>query len=100
MEGAAVAQRLQGPVEGQLFGGKGLLKRGQEQSAEETCEHAHRQKEVRPAGGPAAAVPRKTAAGNDAVQVWMMEQGLAPRMKNGEEAKLRTEVFGIGGDYA
>ena len=30
----------------------------------------------------------------------MMEQGLTPSMKNGEEAELRTEMFGIGGDRA
>ena len=35
------------------------------------------------------------AAGDDAVQMWMMEHGLAPSMKNGEEAELRTEMFGM-----
>ena len=72
LEDAAVAQRLQGPVEGQLFGGEGLLKRGQEQPAKETRKHAHGQKEIGPAGDPTVAVRRKTAAGDDAVQVWVM----------------------------
>ena len=72
MEGAAVPQGFQGPVEGQLFGGEGLLKRGQEQPAEETREHAHGQKEGRPAGDPTAAVTGETATGDDAMQMGMM----------------------------
>jgi hypothetical protein len=77
-EGAAVAKRLQGAVEGQLFGVEGFLQSGKKQSAEEMCKHADRQKEVGPAGDPAAAIWRQTATGDDAMQVRMMQQGLAP----------------------
>ena len=30
----------------------------------------------------------------------VLKQGLAPSMKNGEEAEFRAEMFGIGGDRA
>jgi hypothetical protein len=72
MKGAALAERLQAPVEGQLIGVEGLLQRGQEEPAEETSEHAHGQKEGRPAGDPTAAVARETATGDDAMQVGMI----------------------------
>jgi hypothetical protein len=74
LKGGAVAERLQAPAEGQLFGVEGLLQKGKEQPTEETSEHADGQKEVGPAGDPTAAVGRETAAGNDAMQVRMMEQ--------------------------
>jgi hypothetical protein len=67
-----VAERLQAPAEGQLFGVEGLLQSGQEQPAEEASEHAHGQEEGRPAGDPTAAVGRGTATGDDAMQVRMM----------------------------
>jgi hypothetical protein len=41
-KGAALAERLQAPEEGQLFGVEGLLQSGQEEPAEETSEHADR----------------------------------------------------------
>src|SRR6266404_8128241 len=72
LKGAAVAERLQGAVEGQLFGIEGLLQRGQEQPAKEASEDGDGQKEGRPAGDPTAAVARETATGDDAMQVGMM----------------------------
>jgi hypothetical protein len=71
-EGAAVAEGLQAPVEGQLFSVKGLLQSGQKQPPEETSEHADRQKEVGPASDPTSAVAREAAACNDAMQVRVM----------------------------
>ena len=72
LKGGAVAERLQVPVEGQLFGVEGLLQKGQEQPTEKTSEHADGEKEVGPAGDPTAAVGRETATGDDAMQVGMM----------------------------
>src|SRR3984893_12944257 len=62
LKGAALAERLQVPEEGQLFGVEGLLQRGQEQPAEEASEHADGQKEGGPAGDPTAGVGRENAA--------------------------------------
>src|SRR5207245_91278 len=104
-EDAAVAERLQAPAEGQLVGVEGLLQSGKEQSTEKTSEHADGQEEVGPAGDPTAApglrrgrLGRETATGNDAMQVRMMEQPLAPSVEDGEEAELCAEMLGIGGD--
>jgi len=41
---------------------------------------------------------RETAAGNDAVQVRMEVQVLAPAMEHAEEAEFQTETFGCGGE--
>ena len=79
---------------------KAFSRAARNQPAEERCEYPHGQKEVGSAGDPAAAVGRQTAAGDDAVQVWMMEHGLAPSVKDGEEAEFGTKMFGIGGDRA
>jgi len=97
-EGAAIAERLQAPAEGQLFGVEGLLQSGKEQPPEETSEHADGQKEGGPTRDPTAAVARETATGDDAMQVRMMEQRLAPTVEDGEEAELCAEMLGIGGD--
>jgi hypothetical protein len=45
-----------------------------------------------------AAVWRQTATGDDAMQVRMMQQGLAPSVKDGEEAELGAEMYGVGSD--
>ena len=99
-EGTAVAKPLKTAVEGQLLGVEGLFQRGKEQPTEQTSEHADGQKELGPAGDPTAAVGRKTATGDDAMQVWMVQQGLAPSVKDGEEAELGAKMFGISGDCA
>ena len=70
LEGAAVTERLQAPVEGQLLGVEGFLQRGKEQPTEKTSEHADGEKEVGPAGDPTAAVGRETATGDDAMPTW------------------------------
>ena len=100
MKGAAVAERLQAPAEGQFIGIEGLLQRGKEQPTEETSEHADGQKEVGSTADPTTAVGREPAAGDDAMQVRMMEQCLAPSVEDGEEAELCAEMLGIGGDRA
>jgi len=98
LKGAAVAERFQAPAEVQFIGIEGLLQRGKEQPTEETSEHADGQKEVGSAADPTTAVGRETAAGDDAMQVRMMEQCLAPSVEDGEEAELCAEMLGIGGD--
>ena len=52
------------------------------------------------AGDPVLAVGRETAARDDAVQMRVMNQLLAPGVEDGEEADLGTQVFGISSDRA
>jgi hypothetical protein len=99
-EGAAFAEGLQEPAEDQFIGIESLLQKGKEQPTEETSEHADGQKESGPTGDPMAAIGRETATGDDAMQVRVMEQRLAPSVEDGEEAELSAEMLGIGGDCA
>jgi len=98
LKGAAVAERFQASAEGQSIGIEGLLQRAKEQPTEETSEHADGQKEVGPAADPTTAVGREPAAGDDAMQVRMMEQCLAPSVEDGEEAELCAEMLGVSSD--
>ena len=61
-------------------------------------EHPDRQEKSRPAGNPSIAAGRQPAAGDDAMQVRMKLKVLSPGVQDGEEADLRTQVFGIGRD--
>jgi hypothetical protein len=79
---------------------EGLLQIPQEQATEEMRKNPDGQEEPGPAGDPSSAVWREPTAGDDAMQVGMMQQILAPSVQHGEEANLRAQVFGIGGDGA
>ncbi len=41
----------------------------------------------------------ESAGGNDTVDVGMQEQVLSPGVERAEDAYLRSQVFGIGGDF-
>ena len=86
--------------EAEFAGLEGGAQRVEEQPAEEAREHAHRQEEAGPAGDPACAVERRTAAGHDAMDMRMMVQVLAPGVEHGDEADLGAEMLRIGGDGA
>ena len=70
----------------------------EEQAAEETRQHAHRQEEAALAGDPARPVRRKAAAGNDDVDVRMVGQRRAPGVQHGGEADARAQMLRVGGD--
>src|SRR6266481_3520387 len=78
--------------EPQLAGAEGVLQFPQEQSAEQPREHAHRQEEAGATSDPAGAVERGSAAGDDAMDVRMALQGLAPGVENHGHAKLGAEM--------
>ena len=99
-ESRSVAELLQRGEERQLAGEKCLLQIGQEQPTEETRQGPNRKEEARPAGDPSRAVRRETSARDNAVQMWVMQEILAPRMEYGEEADLGSQMRGIGGDRA
>jgi len=69
----SVLQLVERARELQLARIEGLLEVFQKQAAEEARQHAHGEKETGPAGDPAAAVRRKSTAGDDAVEMGMME---------------------------
>ena len=100
VEGGGVGERGEGAGEAQLAGAEGALELVEEESAEAAREDAHGQEEAGPAGDPAVAGGGDAAAGDDAVQVGVELQGLAPRVEDGEEAGFDAEVLGIGGDLA
>ena len=52
----------------------------------------------RPAGDPSAAIRRQPAAGHDTMQMWVVQESLTPGVEDGEEADLRTQMLGVGGD--
>ena len=56
------------------------------------------QEEAWPAAEPARAIGRESAAGDEAMDVGMMGERLAPCVKNGQEPDLTAEVPRIGGD--
>ena len=79
----------------QLLLFKGLLEVVKEQSTKQAGQNPNRKKETHSAGNPAAAVDRQTAAGNDAMQVWMVQESLAPSVEHCKETDLGTEVFWV-----
>src|SRR5262249_14041557 len=84
--------------ESQFAGVEGVLQLAQEQPAEQSPQHAHRQEETGATSDPAGTVKRGPAAGNDAMDVRMMLQGLAPGMENHGDAELGAKMPGIGRD--
>src|SRR5690349_3777883 len=94
-----LCQRPQRPGEDQFSFLESLLQSVDELAAEHAAEHLHGQEE----GGarrmnPVLMVGRHAAGGNDAVDVWMVQEILAPGVEDAEEADLSAEVLGIGGD--
>ncbi len=89
-----VAEMAELSVEAQF----GLIELLEEKSAEESGQDTHREKEVLAAADPMLAVWTGTTTGNDAVDVGMMQQVLAPGVQDREEADVGTEVFGICSD--
>src|SRR6185312_8196532 len=74
-----------------------FAERLKKQSAEQAGQNTYRQKEAGAASHPVA-VRADAAAGDDKVNVGMMQQILAPGMKNAEEADVCAEMFGIARD--
>src|SRR5689334_17277172 len=87
-------------MERQLAGFERGLKMTQEEPPVAPRQHFHRQEEAGAAGNPARAVRRGAAARDEAVDMWMMKQGLTPRVQYCDTADLGAEVLRIGGDAA
>jgi hypothetical protein len=90
-----IVEFLKGSVKLQFPGGEGFSEVVEEKTAEKTGEDAYRQEESFPGRDPSLTVGRKTAAWNDAMEMRMKEQILAPGVKHGEKADVGAQVFGI-----
>jgi hypothetical protein len=77
---------------------EGVAQQVEELTAEDAREDADRQEEAGPAGDPPGAIGADPAAGDDAVQVRVQRQVLAPGVQDGQEADPGPQVFGVGGD--
>ncbi len=99
-EGTGSLKRFKRVEEAQEAGVKGALQLRQKQPAKQPREYAHRQEEPRAAGEPVFAIGTQAAARNHAMQMRVMEQILAPGMKDGDEADLGAQMFGIGSNRA
>jgi len=95
-----VVQVDQGPPKDQLAGLERLVEAFQEQAAEQAGQHADRQEEAGPASHPALAIGRQPTAGDDAVQVRVVLQGLAPGVQHCDKADLGAKVTGVRRDGA
>src|SRR5580692_671570 len=77
-ESARFGQRFEFSEELQVAVLESLFEGFEKQSPEEFGQHLNREKEARTAGNPALVVRREPAAGNDTVQMGMVQQVLPP----------------------
>jgi hypothetical protein len=77
---------------------EGFFELRHELAAEDAAKHAHREEEAGSARLPGASVVGQTACGNHAVHMGMMDERLAPGVKDREEAEACAEVAGVLGD--
>ena len=98
MEGVFGGKRRQVIEERQVASCVQLRQARQEQLAEQTREHTHREEEVRPALNPAIALRRDAAARYDAMDMRVMIQVLPPRVQHAGDADRGTEMLGVRGD--
>src|SRR5215831_12991221 len=94
-EGFLVLQRSKRAREDDLALLESSLESGDELTAKDATEHAHRQEEGIARVDPARVVGRKTSGGNQTMQVRMEQQVLTPTVQHGKEADLSAEMFGI-----
>ena len=75
-----------------------LLEGGQHLAAKQAAEYAHRQEETGSAVDPAGVIESEPTGGDEAMQVRMVAQVLAPGMEHGEHSDACTEMARICGD--
>ena len=82
VEDAGVGEADKAAGEAQPAGFEGILQVAQEEPAEQSREHPHRQEEAGAAGHPARAIERRAAAGHDAMDMRVMSESLAPGVEH------------------
>jgi hypothetical protein len=86
-------------VELELVLVKDLLEPGGELAAEDAAEYADGQEETWRGGDPAGAILSQAASMNDAVDVGMMLEVLAPAMEYAEQTNVGSEMLRISRDF-
>ena len=76
----------------------GLFQEGQELSSEESGEDLDVDEEGLFRWDPARAVSGQSTSGDDAMEVWVVEEGLGPGVEDGDESDVCAEVLGIGSE--
>jgi hypothetical protein len=99
-ERGVISQVCECAGQAKLTRGDGGAQLADERVAEATGEHAHRQEEAGAASDPACLVGRDAATRDDAVQVRMMVQRLAPGVQDRDGADLGAKVVRVGADAA
>lgn len=84
--------------EAELSFGVRRLQRSEELTAEEFSEDLHREEEVRSGTHPASAIFGESASCDDAMEVRVEPEVLSPRMEDGGETDLGSEVLLVAGD--
>ena len=90
-----VLELLELTMEAELAALAGNSKMMQELATKQRAENAHRKEEAWPTGDPSGAVAGESSAGNEAVNVGMVFEGLAPGVQDGKDADLRTQVLRV-----
>src|SRR5271165_1236310 len=75
-----------------------LLEQGQHLAPEQSAEYAHRQEEARSASDPAGMIKGEPPGWDQAMQVRMVAQILAPGMEHGKHSDACTEMARISSD--
>jgi hypothetical protein len=83
----------------QIPSSEAILEEVQELPSEQCRHDLHGKEEPFAAGYPAAVVRRQTAAGDDAVEVGMVHEVLAPGMENSDHPYFGAEMFGVLGEF-
>jgi hypothetical protein len=89
---------FEAPVDAKASGLGGAAEMSEEAGSEASTEDADRKEEASAGGDPARAIGRESTAGDDAVNVGVVVEALAPGVKERHEPDLRPEVLRIAGD--
>ena len=86
-------------VELELVLVKEKLEPGGELAAKDAAEYADGQEETWRGGDPAGVILSQAASRNDAVDVWMMLEVLAPAMEYAEQTDVGSEMLRVSRDF-
>jgi cytochrome c-type biogenesis protein CcmH/NrfF len=86
---------LESAVEAKFFVLPGSLELGEELSPEEPAQYANGEKEPIPTAHPAVFISAQASAGNDAMEVGVVMEVLAPGVQDGEAGDLRSEMVRV-----
>ena len=82
----------------ETIGSEAFCERRQHLAAKELREDPDREEEIVAAGYPVGTVGCQATARDDAVEMGMVHQGLAPGVQHGDEADSSAEMLRVGGD--